>query len=188
MGILGDSKSTTIYPWGTSLNTALQFGKYHSVVENLNSSGLRDWAISGSTVAVIKGQIDALLTGHASNADVDNCFIINLGVNEMAALPDSATWVGNYLYIIDALKVKYPNSVVYLTKPWKRGYSAQANVLSGWIDSILAERSTFAYVGDDERIWLENGDDGATMTLDGVHYSSAGNTAKITVVRDAIGF
>ena len=188
MGILGDSKSTTIYPWGASLTTALQFGKYHTVVENLNSAGLRDWAISGSTVAVIKGQIDALLSAHASNSDVDNLFIMNLGVNEMSSLPDSAVWATNYLYIIDAVRAKYSNAVVYLSRPWKRGYAAQSDIVAGWIDAIVVARPTFVSVGDDERVWLENGDDGATMTTDGVHYSTAGQAAKITAVRAVLGF
>jgi hypothetical protein len=40
----------------------------------------------------------------------------------------------------------------------------------------------------DERVWLEGGDDGATMTTDGVHYSSAGQTACAAAWQTVLGY
>jgi lysophospholipase L1-like esterase len=186
MGILGDSKSTTTYPWGASLITALQESETR-IYEN-TSNGLRDWAHGSYKVSDTKNSIDAWILTHPIIDDYDNYFLINLGVNDMLSMPDSATWCDNYIYIVDALKTKYSNAKIYLTYPWMKNYTSESNIMAGWIDSIIAERSSFVFVGDDERTWLENGDDGVTMTTDGVHYSEAGNIAKVAAVCAVLGF
>jgi len=48
-------------------------------------------------------------------------------------------------------------------------------------------RPGVAYLGHDERVWLEGGDDGATMTTDGRHYSAAGQAECAAQWRSVIG-
>jgi lysophospholipase L1-like esterase len=58
-------------------------------------------------------------------------------------------------------------------RAWRRDLDAECNTLAGWIDDIVALRSD-CHVGPDERVFLENGDDGATYTGDGTHPNAAG--------------
>lgn len=103
--------------------------------------------------------------------------LCNLGVNDcwFGLLPAEATWKANYKYIIDAMLAKWPTITVYLAKPWMRDYTAECNTIAGWIDDIIADYSGEVLLGHDERVWLEGGDDGVTMTLEGIHYNAAGN-------------
>ncbi len=122
--------------------------------------------------------MDATLRTFPSVELAANCrqVLLNWGVNYDDATADEATWKANYLAIIDKVHAKAPLAAVYLMRPWKVGYDARAAVLHGWIDDIVAARA-FTYVGPDEAVWLEGGDDGATNTADGIHYSAAGQTA-----------
>jgi hypothetical protein len=99
---------------------------------------------------------------------------INLGVNEIiTTLPAEATWKADYTSIIDSLRAKWPTAEIWLAKPWAQGEGANSDTIAGWIDDIVGGYVSGVAVGPDERTWLENGDDGATYTTDGVHYSSA---------------
>lgn len=129
-------------------------------------------AVSGYGVAGIAGIIDSYLAATSFGPPPAAC--CNLGVNDVGSLPPEATWIANYEYIIDAILTKWPAIKVYIVKPWRRGYAAECNTLAGWIDTIIADYAGNVLVGHDERIWLEGGDDGATMTTDGTHYSDAG--------------
>lgn len=192
MGILGDSKSQLPYgSWAdtmiANIDAAMTDG-WH-----LREDVPRNWAKSQYTVAAIKSSIDTYILAHGFFWNNDfNVFLINLGVNEMAALPAAATWKSDYSYIIDALLTGCPSAKVYLTKPWKRGYDAESNTVSGWIDDIVAayviSNPNHVYVADDERVWMKGGDDGATMTTDGVHYSTAGKAEKVAQMRTVLGY
>lgn len=130
-------------------------------------------ATSGSSVANYAALINTYLSDVPQEA---RYVLINLGVNELPALPSSATWQSNYLTILDAVNARYPNAQILVAKPWRAGFDAAADTVAGWIDSVVAARSSFTALGHDERGWLKGADNGATMTTDGVHYSSAGNT------------
>jgi hypothetical protein len=88
-----------------------------------------------------------------------------VGANYQAALE----------YVLDALHAKYPQAAVYVARPWRQGaeFVAPTNDWATRIGVVVAARS-WAHLGHDERVWLEGGDDGATMSVDGVHYSAAG--------------
>lgn len=115
----------------------------------------------------------------------DNHYAVlyNIGVNDFG-IASHAQWVADVEYVIDAIHAKWPESKVYLTKPWKRNFDATADTFAGWIDEIVAARS-FVYVGDDERVWLKGSDNGATMTADGIHYTAAGQ-AQAAVQKQAV--
>lgn len=147
----------------------------------------RSWAVPSQTVADARNGIDGWLAERVAYDTYKDIFLINLGVAEMSALPDSATWCDNYLYIVNVIIAKYGDPEIRITYPWKRGATANANTVASRINSIIATDPVHLFAGDDERVWLEGGDDGATMTIDGVHYSAAGHAAKVTAVRAALG-
>ncbi len=159
--------------WGTTLISALDAAVpvNWSAVENLP----RNWAVSGATVASLKSSIDSLIAVHDANSETSNyVFLMNLGANDASGLPAEATWKANYQYMIDALIVKYHTAKIYIAKPWRRNMLAACNLMAGYIDDLIAANPTTCFAGHDERTWLEGGDDGATMTYDGIHYSTAG--------------
>lgn len=172
----GDSK-TLGGTWEATLETALE-----------TASG-REWstwqiARGGHTVAQMQALIDADLLGlHQNPAHI----LCNLGANDSSPLPVEATWKANYLYIADAMHTKWPNALIYIAKAWVQGRDAACDTLATWTDDIVASRA-FLRAGHDERVWLEGGDNGATMTSDGVHYSVAGSAECAAQWQDILGY
>jgi len=148
---------------------------------------LDDGGVSGSTVASSAASIATVLAGMDDTGDPVSV-LCNWGANDVNVLPAEATWKANYLAIIDACVAKWPQAKVYLTRPWRRGYAIQCNTLAAWIADIVAARPGIAFAGDDERVWLESGDNGAAMTSDGIHYSAAGQAAKALQVKSVLGY
>lgn len=124
---------------------------------------------NNETVALMAGRIDAEL---ATRSGSPTFIFINLGVNEVISLPVRATWSANYLYVIDALHVKYPEAKIYLTRVGRRTYGANCTTLMSWmLADVVAARSSFVFApaGMDEQVYLEGGDDYTTLTSDGIH-------------------
>jgi lysophospholipase L1-like esterase len=61
-------------------------------------------------------------------------------------------------------------------RPWRRTYGAECSTLKTWIADLVAANPGVAFSGPDEGGFLENGDDGATYTGDGVHPNAADYT------------
>jgi hypothetical protein len=121
--------------------------------------------------------------------DVITHILCNWGVNDMAALPSEATWKANYLSILDYLHTRFPQANIYIMRPWRRGFDADAATLNSWIADIVVARSSFVVEGPDEAVWLENGDNGVLETdAGGVHYSALGNALAIEAWKVALGF
>lgn len=122
--------------------------------------------------------------------------LANWGANDAQFLPgggwlpeiDHATWVSQYGSILDYLHARFPNARVWVMYPWRADLPTQSATLHGWIDEVLATRADFASAGPDEAVWLENGDNGATYTVSGVHYSVAGATECARVWATALGY
>jgi len=191
---MGDSKSDTDRTWPTlmfaDLNTA------GLATQNVFAEDLpRNWAVGGYKLSTLKSSFDAFMLEHAGKAS-SVCdkfvFLINVGANDVSGVIVEATWKTNYNYIIDAILTEYPTGKIYITKPWRRDYGTECDTLAGYIDDIVAayaiSNPDHVYVGDDECTWLEGGDNGATMSSDGIHYSTAGNTAKAAAIRAVIGY
>lgn len=129
-------------------------------------------ARNGETVALARTRIDADLATMLGPETVNVAQILfNLGVTSLGTMPPQATFESDYGYLLDALHTKYPAAIIYCARPWARGYGAAPDTMAGWIATVVAARSPWAQLGHDERVWLEGGDDGATMTTDGVHYT-----------------
>lgn len=112
--------------------------------------------------------------------------LINLGANDVGSLPAEATWKANLTSIIDSFRAKW-NCVIYISRVWRRDFETQCDTLATWIADVVATYPSGVYVADDERGWLEGGDDGATMTTDGVHYSAAGQVEKVEQMKTVLG-
>lgn len=112
--------------------------------------------------------------------------LVNLGAN------DAGTAEGAYTaslgYVVDAYHTVFPAARVYVSLPWRRGLDVTYDTMAGWISGLVAARAGWCFVADDERSWLEGGDDGVTMTIDGIHYSAAGNTEKTAQMLTVLGY
>lgn len=169
---VGDSKTQNQrlnYGWLTKFQTELQTqtGQYWHDPHY-------EAAVGGYTIALMASNIAALLAARA-DTPVPNIIWYNLGANDVSALDTESNTKANYLAIIDAVNAKYPGATHYITRPWRRSYGTNCNTLAGWIADIVASRSSFCKLGDDERVWYEHGDDGATYSSDGIHYNAAGS-------------
>jgi hypothetical protein len=126
------------------------------------------FGISGYTTAQMKTYIDNNLAALTQRPAV---ICINLGTNDLPILITESEWKASYTSIIDSLRAKWPGVPIYCAKLWERDSGPDFDTMAGWIDDIIATYPSGVAVGMDERIWLENGDDGATYTTDGCHYS-----------------
>ena len=117
--------------------------------------------------------------------------LANWGANDAQFLPGGGwtpeithdTWVAQYVAILDELHARFPYAHIWLMRPWRRDLPTQCATLAAWIADVQAARPAFVSLGPDEGVWLENGDNGATLTDfatggSGVHYSEPdGNLA-----------
>jgi len=166
---VGDSK-TVNGTWGT---TAAFWITDHRIRDASFDNG----GLNGQSVTGWRTIIDTTLAGISKN--YDDVFI-DLGVND--STPGDATWQSNYAYIVDAIHTKWPSAKIIISYPWKRSWGASTAACHTAIDAMLSTRGPWAVAGDDEAVWLEGGDNGVTMTSDGVHYSTAGDNKKATLV------
>jgi lysophospholipase L1-like esterase len=162
--MMGDSKATgassylindlsfsrPVYQWG-AIPTGLAHGGY--------------------TTAGYRASIDADL---AATSGTPNYVLINIGANDVGSAMVEATVKANWDYILDAIHAKWPNAWVGCMRVWRRGFLSNCNLFDGWLATEIAARSSWAHLGPDERVFLENGDDGATYTAEGIHPNSAG--------------
>ena len=174
--IVGDSKSISSNSWPgtlvTSLNTAAspspQFAQ-----DNV--------AAAGQGAGYFAPNISTILAGQPDNHTI---VLYSVGVNDFGTATMSA-WIADMQTTLDAIHTKWPTALVYVSKPWKQGFDATADTFAGWVDTVVASRS-FARAADDERSWLKP--NVATYTIDGVHYSAAGETAKAHQMKTVLGY
>jgi hypothetical protein len=164
---LGDSKTESA-PWATTLLATLQVS-YGTAWQSSS------YAAGSTTLAWAVANLTALIAQIPAGADGANLkVLVNWGVNEMATMPARATWVADYLTLIDAIVAKQPAAKVFCVKPWYQGKDSEALTMAEWVDEVVASRPSVAYLGHNEYVWLRGTDNGTTMTSDGVHYSTAG--------------
>lgn len=158
------------------------------MVNNADDVGAM-WSVgvNGATVATAAASIGSTLAAMPSGGW--DTFLLNWGANDVGGpLPSEATWQSDYLAILDAIHAAYPFARVYIMRPWRSGFDANAATLKARIDNIVAARSSFAFVGPDEAVWLKGADNGATMTTDGTHYSTAGKAECAAQWKAALGY
>jgi hypothetical protein len=123
------------------------------------------WAVTGISDLLVRVPSDA-----ATEVDV----LANYGANDFVAGTSEASFKADYVMVIDAILAKRADARIFIAKPWRRGYDAAALTMAGWIDDLVALYPGQVFVGHNENVWLKGADDGATMTVDGTHYSEAG--------------
>lgn len=106
---------------------------------------------------------------------------LNFGANDVGSMPAEATWKANMTSIINSVRAKWPGVKVFITRPWRRNFATECNTLASWITDICALYASDVVVGDDERIWLENGDNGTTRTDDGIHPNAGAQSIEAAV-------
>ncbi len=116
--------------------------------------------------------------------------LVNIGVNDFGTSspgPSVTQWIADMTTVIDAVHAQWPDALVFLMRPWKRGFDARADQFAAAIDIIIAARD-FTRLGPDERIWLKGSDNGTTNTTDGIHYSVAGESACVDAWLHSLGY
>jgi lysophospholipase L1-like esterase len=181
---IGDSKTQygdAADGWQQLLLTALHTAEPSSKWVYVNRG------ISSKTVAWYAANIDAQLATIPDDMQQDYIFL-NFGANDWDSVLNETTWKTQYQYIIDACHTKFPNAIIYISKPWERTHDADAVTMGGWIDDLITTNSTIMFVADDETGWLKGSDDGATMSSDGTHYSTAGQIEKKNQMLTVLGY
>lgn len=163
--VLGDSKSA-LDTWSP---------EFKNLAERRSGNlwtQLANWATGGWTVALGATNIAAQIA--ALSAEFPPSYALcNFGANDTGA-GALATFKTNYTTIIDAIHAAYPDCKIYLMRPWVIGEDAACDTIAGYIDDLIAANPTFVFAGPDERVFLENGDNGATYMADPKHPTTAG--------------
>lgn len=166
-----------LFLYGDSKTTNFDIRYFQEELEAARSAGAYEYTArvgrSGAVLADFQSTVDADLAAKTGTPDFA---IVNIGVNDIASLPDEATWKSNYGYVLDAIHTKWAACTILVAYPWEQGQDTNANTMAGWIDTVLSTRA-WAAVGLDERVTIKGDDDGATNTSDGLHYSDAGQAA-----------
>lgn len=171
--LIGDSK--TVGAWNTPSQMS---DDSHAFLEHPVRLATSGWSITD-----LKNNIVAEL---AARSIVPEYVNINIGVNGVGII-NEATFKADYQTVIDAIHAKWPVAKLYLTRVWARGADATFLTMKTWIDTLVSTNSSFCFQGADENVWLKHTDDGATYTVDGLHYSAAGHLRRCVVDRQAIG-
>jgi lysophospholipase L1-like esterase len=165
----GDSKTTNSNKYQVPLQTALMASQKRPI-------SYVNVAVGGATLADMAATVVADTA--AINTDEVQWVFANIGANDAGNLvlgpADQATWEANLGHVLDTFHSRWPASRAYVMRPWTRNDPADCDLLAGWIANVVSARSTWARLGPDERIFLENGDNGVTYTADGVHPNVAG--------------
>jgi lysophospholipase L1-like esterase len=181
----GDSKATSYTPnLLASLNAIPVSATVSAESDNLS--------IPGITLSGMMARYTSDLAARGSQDGMNYRFVLlTVGVNDVVAgLPPEATWRANFATLIDAIHAKFPAAKVGIARPWERGAALQAgmNSLATWIAAEVTPRAAWAFLGPDERVYLENGDNGTTYTDDGIHPNAAGQAVAASLWKTAMGY
>jgi hypothetical protein len=100
----------------------------------------------------MKATIDASL---AARSDEPEAVLFNLGTNgtgEGLSRNDADQWKADVLYILDAMKAKWPGIHVYLARFWRPDENGDLTLANDtWTPAIIAARPGWVHLGMDER-------------------------------------
>lgn len=167
------------------------------------------YATAGWSTYVSKLGIDAWLAAIPAFPAPEFC-CINLGTNDvngdspndvfyLDANEDGAEWTTRMQYILDAVHTKWASCQVYVMRPWKPDSPPEAPIdfqtKLTLIDDTLIPNAisgrAWAHLGPDERVFLENGDNGATyinmVPGDYIHPNGAGYALTAAQWRTTLG-
>jgi lysophospholipase L1-like esterase len=144
-------------------------------------------AHDGFTTNSIRAAIDADLA-QVTGTPAPSFVLINTGANDVVSMPTQTNFKNDLGYIMDACLAKWPSTQVRVMRPWRRSQLTNCNTLATWISEVISTRSSWAAVGPDERVFLENGDDGVTYTADGIHPNHTGYNLTAEQWKTNMGF
>jgi hypothetical protein len=172
---VGDSK-TFAYTYQPILQILVNRVPPRLVNWNITSpTGTGQIALNGTSWTAMAGLIDGYIAGTTSAAPPTR-ILVNLGAGDLnVGLPAEAAWKASAGYVLGAIHVKWPSARVYVMRAWIRGHGAEADTLAAWTGDVVAARNAWCFLGPDERVFLENGDDGVSYTADGVHPNADGS-------------
>lgn len=168
--VIGDSKSAWNSISGIWVDTFIE--AITTASGDLWGERPYKYAVGGYDV----GEMDTYMQANLANT-VGNpgTVLINMGANDAVQPTPQVDFEAQLTSIIDQCRTKWGTGIqIYVAKPWRSDESANCDILAGYIDNVIATYASNVYDGPDERIWLENGDNGATYTSDGIHYNAAG--------------
>lgn len=128
-------------------------------------------AVGGRTTATAQAAVDAELAAEVGTPDV---ILYNLGANDVSSMPVQATYQTNIAYILDAFHTKWASALVYVMKCGRQNFDTECNTLVTWNTTVIDARSSWAFFGGDERVFLKGSDNYVTNTTDGTHANDAG--------------
>ncbi len=174
----------SVYYVGDSKTANGDVGYYHYFLSL--TTGARRWpsmtAGGGRSTATLQTLIDAELAARTAIPDV---VLYNMGANDTTF---DAAWKNSTAYIVDAIHAKWPNAPVYVVTAWTRANGlAKAQDLYNRVEELMATRP-WLHHGIDERVLLENGDDGVTYTADGTHPTTAGHQREAAAWKALLGW
>jgi lysophospholipase L1-like esterase len=193
---LGDSKTDDSINSGTGL----PFNTWPEAVRvDLSANGHRgDWVkyvrgVQGSTLVDWSnslGWISAIPIMHETQI-----VLSDIGVNDLnhhGGLQSEANFLAQYDAVLVAIHNRLPTALVYITKPCMRGFTTDCVTMADYIDEVVATHS-YTRAADVEGPasaagWMENGDDYATYTYDGVHLNTSGQAEKPNRVRSILNY
>jgi lysophospholipase L1-like esterase len=113
---------------------------------------------------------------------------IQLGEHDMVGSTTSSIGT-NATLLVDAINAKFPSAKLYIDFPWALPADANYASAKSQLQAVIAARSSFCFAGVDQGVVLKGGDNGASETSDGIHFSSipATCTAYATALRTAAG-
>lgn len=186
---LGDSR-TTQGGWQTTLLTNL-----NSTTHEIPSwSYLIDNTSIDTSVVVLASNITTYLTTNDCALTYPHWVLCDLGEHDMVGtppggVPDQTTFQNSYLTLIDAAHAKWPSAQFLLDFPWTVPLNGSMyTTFKGYVQNVIAARSTICAVGVDQGVTIKGGDNGATNTSDGIHFSTAGKTAYASAMQTAMGY
>jgi hypothetical protein len=164
----------------------IQFGPAANV-----SMGVLAWSGTPiTTVAtLLPAALDAMVYAYPCKQPITTILLSEVAYTGYSNPGVADAYQAGLSTVLDLLHAKWPDALIYVSRTWQRGRAADCDDWAARIAVEVGLRPTYAREGDDERVWLENGDDGALLTSDGVHYSiPAGVNAKAAQVKAVLGY
>jgi hypothetical protein len=186
IALFGDSKSIGYY-WPGLLNTNTHVFQEIPTGRRVLGAMPGRIATAGATIA---SRVATIAADLAAISETPLFVLWNIGVNDMDGALVEATWKANCQTIINAMAAKWPSVKIYMMRPWQKApYTTAPNTIATWIADLIAANPGVCFLGPDERVFLEGGDDGATWLVDDRHPTvPAGYQLTADQWRSAIGY
>lgn len=143
-------------------------------------------ATAGATMATRTSSIVADLA--AITTGTPQYILWNIGANDTDSMPSEATFKANAQTCIDAIHAKWDSAKIYFMRVFVKSKAAECANIAQWYADLVTANPGVCFLGPDERVFLENGDDGATYMADDRHPNVAGYIVEFANWRSSLGY